>query len=212
MISRLASRSSDGRTSESTCSSSTSATEGRTRRRALPLAGLSLLLAAGCGLSVKRDLSLVKPAEVVFDDMCGLQEYFDALKDTSQTAPTEVFARDITRDETSKPLGGRKRFKFDNEFQLKALRKVLSDNWNKIPDEVDRASIVELEVSWADKAGVARVVTTEEALLAVGPRAGRCPTTCACRICCSGSSCTRPAGRCSGCRRRATGRWRRTAR
>jgi hypothetical protein len=139
------------------------------------LVAVALIAGAGCGVTVKRDLTAVKPAEVVFDDMCGLQEYFDALKDATLSPPEETFARDIMKDDGEKPMGGRKRFRFANEFQLHYLRKVLSDNWDKIPGEVDKASRVEIEVAWADKAGVARVVTTEEAILAVGPKSWTLP-------------------------------------
>jgi hypothetical protein len=135
-----------------------------------------LLTGAGCaGVSVKRDLSSVKPTEVVFDDLCGLQEYFDALKDPSLAPPAETFARDLQVDEKSRPLGGRKRFRFENEFQLHYLRKVLESNWSSVPMEVAKASKIELEVSWSEKAGVARVVTDEEALLAVGPKSWALP-------------------------------------
>jgi hypothetical protein len=135
-----------------------------------------LLLGVGCaGVSVKRDLSSVKPTEVVFDDLCGLQEYFDALKDPTLAPPAETFARDLQVDDKSRPLGGRKRFRFENEFQLHYLRKVLDGNWSSVPMEVAKASKIELEVSWSEKAGVARVVTTEEALLAVGPQTWALP-------------------------------------
>jgi hypothetical protein len=134
------------------------------------------LFGAGCaGVSVKRDLSTIKPTEVVFDDLCGLQEYFDALKDPSLAPPAETFARDLQVDEKSRPMGGRKRFRFENEFQLHYLRKVLDTNWTSVPLEVAKASRVELEVSWSEKAGVARVVTNEEALLAIGPKSWALP-------------------------------------
>src|SRR5665213_503074 len=41
--------------------------------------GLSLV-GVGCGIVVSRDLSAVPPGQVGFDDMCGLQAYFDALE------------------------------------------------------------------------------------------------------------------------------------
>jgi hypothetical protein len=169
MTSRLGSRCSSAKISGSTYSSSTSGTE-RAARPLLLGAASALLLAAGCGVTVKRDLSETKPSEVVFDDMCGLQEYFDALKDTTLEPPGEVFANDIQADDKNRPSGGRKRFKFETEFQLHYLRQILETNWKSVPIEVAKASRVELEVSWSEKAGVARVVTDDEAVLSVGPK------------------------------------------
>jgi hypothetical protein len=139
------------------------------------LAGVVMLLAAGCGVTVKRSLADVKPNEVVFDDLCGLQEYFDALKDPRLAPPSEAFARDIESDEKGRPMGGRKRFRFENEFQLHYLRRLLDTNWTSVPMEVARASKIELEVSWSEKGGVARVVTDEDAQLAVGPKSWALP-------------------------------------
>ena len=121
-------------------------------------------------MTVKRDLSESSPSEVVFDDMCGLQEYFDALKDSTLAPPGEVFANDIQADDKARPSGGRKRFKFETEFQLHYLRQILETNWKSVPIEVAKASRVEMEVSWSEKAGVARVVTDDEAVLSVGPK------------------------------------------
>jgi hypothetical protein len=173
MTFRLASLCFGARISGSTCSSSTSATD--RPARPLLLCAASLLLAAGCGVTVKRDLSETKAAEVVFDDLCGLQEYFDALKDHTLSPPAEAFANDIQADDKARPTGGRKRFRFETEFQLHYLRHVLDANWKSVPIEVAKASKVELEVSWSEKAGVARVVTDDEALLSVGPQTWTLP-------------------------------------
>ncbi|HEY0710061.1 MAG TPA: hypothetical protein VGG33_24835, partial [Polyangia bacterium] len=43
-------------------------------------AGVAL---GGCGITVKRDLSATQPGAVVYDDLCELQDYFDALHDTT---------------------------------------------------------------------------------------------------------------------------------
>jgi hypothetical protein len=169
MTFRLASLCFGARTSGSTSSSSTSGTDRGSRPLLVGAASL-LLLATGCGVTVKRDLSETNPSEVVFDDMCGLQEYFDALKDASIAPPGEVFANDIQAEDKNRPSGGRKRFRFETDFQLHYLRQVLDSNWKSVPLEVAKASLVELEVSWSEKAGVARVVTDQEALLAIGPK------------------------------------------
>src|SRR5688572_9908912 len=112
MTFRRASRCSSAKISGSICSSSTSGTDRQARARLL-LTACVLGLATGCGVTIKRDLSAVKPTEVVYDDLCGLQEYFDALKDSSLAPPTETFARDLNSDDRARPLGGRKRFRFD---------------------------------------------------------------------------------------------------
>ena len=64
--------------------------------------------------------------------------------------------------------GGRERFVFDGDFLLKALRRVLRENWRSLPDEIDSATQVELEVAWSEKAGSKRVVTEEPAEIAAG--------------------------------------------
>lgn len=135
-----------------------------------------MLLVGGCaGVSVRRDLSETNPSDVVFNDLCGLQEYFDALKDSTLAPPPETFARDVTSDDGMQALGGRKRFRFENEFQLHYLRQVLENNWQEVPIEIAKASRVELEVTWSQKAGIPRVVTDEEALMSVGPKTWALP-------------------------------------
>ena len=124
-------------------------------------------LTAGCGVTVQRDLSTTKASEVVFDDMCGLQDYFDGLKDTSLSPPAEAFAQDMTNDKGT-AAGGRTRFVFASEFQLHHLKKVLAENWKRLPEGVPAAQKIEIEVRWSEKAGLKRVVTNEEAILQVG--------------------------------------------
>ncbi len=67
-------------------------------------AGVSLLL-VGCGIGIQRDLSTMKPPEVVYDDVCGLQEYFDALKSPQVSPPSEAFAQDFSKDGSDKGTG-----------------------------------------------------------------------------------------------------------
>jgi hypothetical protein len=47
---------------------------------------------------------------------------------------------------------------------------LLTTNWGRLPPEVEKASALDLEVRWAEKAGVKRVVTTEDAVLGLGSR------------------------------------------
>src|SRR5262249_16966739 len=48
------------------------------------------------------------------------------------------------------------------------LRRVLNENWRRLPDGVDGAHKIEVEVKWSEKAGVRRVITAEDAELDVG--------------------------------------------
>ena len=53
--------------------------------------------------------------------------------------------------------GGKERFAFDNDFQLKHLRRVLNENWRRLPESVATADKIEIEVKWSEKAGAKRV-------------------------------------------------------
>jgi hypothetical protein len=127
---------------------------------------LAGLLCAGCGIGIQRDLSSSKAQEVVFDDKCGLQEYFDALAGQGLSPPAEISGWDLSRDERGDATGGTVRFRFTGDFQLYYLRRTLVDNWKRLPPVLLGADPVELEVRWAQRAGVRRVVTTTDALIA----------------------------------------------
>ena len=136
---------------------------------------LGLLLSAaalGCSsISVRRDLAAVPPGQVGFDDMCGLQEYFDALEIHTSPPPRLVSAFDLegAGGTGGRPMrGGRERFAFENDFQLKHLRRVLNENWKRLPEPLTNAREVEIEVKWSEKAGTKRVITDEDAELSVG--------------------------------------------
>ena len=132
--------------------------------------GLGVFGLGGCGITVQRDLSATKPGEVVFDDMCGLQTYFDDLHDTTIAPPREVYGSDISGTGADKISGGKSRYRFETEFQLHHLRKVLTENWGKLPEEVAKAPAIDLEVEWSEKASVKRVLTTQPAILGVGDK------------------------------------------
>jgi hypothetical protein len=128
-------------------------------------------LAVGCGIVVKRDLAAIPPGQVGFDDMCGLQEYFDALEIHTSPPPRVVSALDLEapQGDGGRPSrGGKERFAFENDFQLKHLRRVLNENWRRLPERLATASAVEIEVKWSEKAGAKRVITNEDAELASG--------------------------------------------
>ena len=95
--------------------------------------------------------------------MCGLQEYFDALEIKTSPPPRVVSALDLEGQTGGKRIhGGKERFAFENDFQLKHLRRVLNENWRRLPEPVATASKIEIEVKWSEKAGTKRVVTDED--------------------------------------------------
>ncbi|HVZ87577.1 MAG TPA: hypothetical protein VHG72_11450, partial [Polyangia bacterium] len=131
-------------------------------------AGL-VMLAVGCGIAVQRDLSTIPPGQVGFDDMCGLQGYFDALEINTSPPPRVVSALDLEGQNGGRAVrGGTERFAFETPFQLQSLKRVLSENWKRLPDPIANASEIEIEVHWSEKAGTKRVLTDQAAELAVG--------------------------------------------
>jgi len=137
---------------------------------------VSLVMTVGCGIAIQRDLSNVPPGQVGFDDMCSLQEYFDALEIKTSPPPRVVSALDLEGQSGGKPVrGGKERFAFDNDFQLKAVRRILHDNWRGLPDELDRATNVEIEVRWSEKAATKRVVTDVPSELSIGNKSWSLP-------------------------------------
>jgi len=138
-------------------------------RSAVLVAVVAVLATIGCGIAVRRDLSAVQPGQVGFDDMCGLQGYFDAIEVRTSPPPRVVTSVDLDGTSGGKSVrGGRQRFAFENDFQLAHLRRVLNENWRRLPDGVAGAGKIELEVKWSEKAGTKRVVTDEDAHLDVG--------------------------------------------
>jgi hypothetical protein len=125
-------------------------------------------LAAACGIGIRRDLATIPPGQVGFDDMCGLQDYFDTLEAKLATPPALVSAVDMESQANARVQGGKNRFSFETEFQLKQLRRVLDENWKSLPEPLAKADRVDIEVHWSAKAGVQRVVTDSDAELIVG--------------------------------------------
>jgi len=129
------------------------------------VAGLSV----ACSIAIQRDLSTVPPGQVGFDDMCGLQEYFDALEIKTSPPPRVVNAREMDGQIQGKRVrGGQERFAFENDFLLQHLRRVLNENWRRLPESVATADTIEIAVQWSEKAGAKRVVTDREAEMIIG--------------------------------------------
>jgi len=147
------------------------------RKRLFLMVGVGLILAGlGCGIAVQRDLSAIPPGQVGFDDMCGLQEYFDALEIKSTAPPRIVSALDMEGQSGGKATrGGQERFAFDRDFLLKHLRRVLNENWRRLPEPIATATDIEIEVRWSEKAGTKRVVTDQPSDLIVGSQSWSLP-------------------------------------
>src|SRR5207253_4179178 len=104
-----------------------------------------------CGIAVRRDYSTIPPGQVGFDDMCGLQDYFDTLEARQAAEPFLVSAVDV-EGQASKPIrGGKNLYRFETDFQLKHLRRVLNENWKGLPEQLPAANAVDLEVHWSEK-------------------------------------------------------------
>ncbi len=146
-------------------------------RRSWIVTGAVLLTAGvGCGIAIRRDLSNVPPGQVGFDDMCKLQEYFDALEIKTSPPPRIVSALDLEGESGGKPVrGGQERFAFDNDFLVKTVKRVLRENWRRLPDELEGAEKVEIEVKWSEKAATKRVVTDAASELVIGNRSWALP-------------------------------------
>jgi hypothetical protein len=140
------------------------------RARSIGLLFVGVVSASvACSIAVRRDLSAVPAGQVGFDDMCGLQEYFDALEIRSSPPPRVVSALDLEGGSGGKRIhGGKERFAFENDFQLKHVRRILNENWRRLPESVASASKIEIEVKWSEKAGSKRVITDEDAEMQVG--------------------------------------------
>ena len=141
------------------------------RARSVGLLFVAVVSASvACSIAIRRDLGAIPAGQVGFDDMCGLQEYFDALEIKTSRPPRVVSALDLEGASGGRRVrGGKERFAFDNDFQLKHLRRVLNENWRRLPESVETADKIEIEVKWSEKAGAKRVITDEEAAMTIGP-------------------------------------------
>ena len=137
-----------------------------TSRRSLCARWLAVtLVSAACAPAIRRDLSQIPAGRVGFDDLCGVQTYFDRLAMKIGEPPAVVSATEVQG--RGQPQG-RSRFRFETEFQLQAVRQILAENWKRLPDDITTASRIDIEVRWAERSGVRRVVTNEDAELTVG--------------------------------------------
>ena len=63
---------------------------------------------------------------------------------------------------------GRTRFAFQGRAQLAALRRVLDENWARLPPAFLTAPRLDLDVYWSERDGLRRVVSNRDAYLILG--------------------------------------------
>lgn len=136
----------------------------------IPPSLILLALLGGCAISAKPELGRIEPQKVVLDDACELQPYFDTLAAAKVKPPVPLFANDLEREGATHASGGRARFGFETDFTLGHLRRLLNAHWDKVPPEVLAAPNVVLEVEWAYRVGVRRLVTDADAHVTVPGR------------------------------------------
>ncbi len=127
--------------------------------------GVAALLAGCGGITVGRDLSHVNPGTVGFEDMCGLQDYFDTIEIKEGTPPRLLSAVDL---DGGRAAAGKARWSFETPFQLRAVRHVLTQNWRQLPADIATVKRIDIEVAWTKRAGIERVVTDDDARLIIG--------------------------------------------
>ena len=144
--------------------------------------GTAVLVAAvlvGCAVGVRRNLAKTPPSEVIFDDQCHLQDYFDDLARGRDKPPALVRSDEIQTSASEKTLGGRSAYLFGDNTSLPALRRLLVENWKPLPAAVTAASQIEVEVRWCDKVGTRWVVSDENVTLhAAGKTVALAPHPC----------------------------------
>jgi len=106
-----------------------------------------------CGVGIRRDYSTIPAGQVGFDDLCGLQDYFDTIEAKMAREPSMVSGVDTENAGDQRVQGGKNRFAFETPFQLATLRRVLDQNWTGCPNRWRRAERIDLEVHWSGKAG-----------------------------------------------------------
>jgi hypothetical protein len=134
---------------------------------------------AGCAVGVRRDLAKVPPREVIFDDQCHVQDYFDDVARGRERPPALVHSDEIQTSASEKTLGGRSAYLFEENSSLPALRRLLLENWKPLPAAVMTASQVEVEVRWAEKLSTRWAVADENVeLRAAGKTIALAPHPC----------------------------------
>ncbi|MDB4979924.1 MAG: hypothetical protein JWM82_676 [Myxococcales bacterium] len=145
-------------------------------RPAFFLVSLGAVGALACGIVVQRDLSAIPPGQIGFDDMCGLQDYFDSLEAKVSKPPAVASSLDLEGGDGIKTVrGGKAKLVFEGDFLVKNAKRVLKENYSRLPEALDDAKKIEIEVRWVEKAGIKRVTTDQESELFVGDDSAALP-------------------------------------
>jgi hypothetical protein len=123
--------------------------------------------ASACGIAIRRDLSEIRPGRVTYDDLCGLQAYFDALESPRGAGKGPRLVLSVGAEAARGVSGGRDMWSFESRLAVRYLRRVLRKNWSALPETVWRARRIRIEVEWVNRAGIQRVVTGNDAELIV---------------------------------------------
>src|SRR3954451_15906744 len=121
------------------------------RRPLLLLALFASAAPIACSIAVRRDFAAIPPGQIGFDDMCSLQEYFDTLEAKGASPPTVVSSLDLEGQSGDRAIhGGSARFAFQGDFQLKHLRRILNENWRRLPEQIEGAPRIDVQVKWSE--------------------------------------------------------------
>jgi hypothetical protein len=62
------------------------------------------------------------------------------------------------------------RLVYEGDYLLKHARRVLNENWRRLPETLATTEKIEIEVRWAERAGVKRIVTDQDAEIFIDGR------------------------------------------
>lgn len=123
---------------------------------------------AACGIALTRRGENATLSEVIYDDRCGLQDYFDRMALGAIHPPEVIETQEMEKVEGKRASGGKTRYRFSTDGQLATLRTVLSQHWRRLPQSLADAQQVDLNVRWSERAENRFVVMTEDAELMIG--------------------------------------------
>jgi hypothetical protein len=130
---------------------------------------IGFLWSCACAPTIKRDLSKVPAGQIGFDDLCGLQTYYDDIESKRELPPTLVDSTEFEAQKGGHALRtGRTRFAFQGRTQLAQLRRVLDENWSRMPESVAQAPRLDLDVYWSERDGLRRVSSSKDAVVIAG--------------------------------------------
>lgn len=128
---------------------------------------VTVLAVAACGISIRRDLSAIPPGRIGYNDMCGLQGYFDSLETPRGAGKGPRLVLSVGAEAGRGISGGRDVWSISSRLAVRQLRKLLRKNWSGLPQPLWRARRIRLQVEWVNRAGIQRIVTGKDVELTV---------------------------------------------